>query len=105
MAAHHGCESTFRWLMDHVKPPDTFTFEILHLRDVNHSRILKLLFKYKPKYTQCTDENGNTPMHIAAYDGNLEAVNVLLPMKSMINVKNKDGKVPMHLAAEAGHHE
>lgn len=44
-------------------------------------------------------------MHIAAYDGNLEAVNVLLPMKSMINVKNKDGKVPMHLAAEAGHHE
>lgn len=51
-----------------------------------------------------TDESGNTPLHVAARDGNQEAVSVLLKLKVHVNAQNKHGKTPLHLAAESGQH-
>lgn len=46
----------------------------------------------------------NTPLHIAAEKGNLEALVQLLEHFSVkSDVKNVFGKTAMHLAAEKGH--
>jgi len=50
------------------------------------------------------DESENTPVHVAARDGNREAVSVLLKLKVQVNAPNKHGKTPIHLAAESGQH-
>ena len=43
----------------------------------------------------------NTPLHIAAENGNLETLIQLLEVKN--DAKNVLGKTAMHLAAEKGH--
>ena len=58
------------------------------------------------KLSETTDESGNIPLHVAAHDGNQEAVDVLLKLiqKTQVKVSNKQGKLPIHLAAESGHY-
>lgn len=57
------------------------------------------------KLSETTDESGNTPLHVAARDGNQGAVSVFLKLiqKMQVKVANKQGKLPIHLAAESGH--
>ena len=57
------------------------------------------------KLSETTDESGNTPLHVAACDGNQGAVSVFLKLiqKMQVKVANKQGKLPIHLAAESGH--
>lgn len=53
-----------------------------------------------------TDSSYNTPLHLAAEQGNIEAVEVLLQLaKKRIKIDAKNGvhKTPMHLAASKGH--
>lgn len=53
-----------------------------------------------------TDSSYNTPLHLAAENGNIEAVDVLLQIaKKRIKVDAKNGgqKTPMLLAASKGH--
>ena len=53
-----------------------------------------------------TDSNYNTPLHLAAFKGNLEAIEELLKSASgaiKIDAKNELGKTPIHLAATKGH--
>ena len=58
------------------------------------------------KLSETTTKSGNTPLHVAAHDGNQEAVGVLLKLiqKTHVKVSNKQGKLPIHLAAENGHY-
>lgn len=58
------------------------------------------------KLSETTTKSGNTPLHVAACDGNQEAVSMLLKLiqKMQVKVTNKQGKLPIHLAAESGHH-
>ena len=51
------------------------------------------------------DNNGATPLHLAAYNGHGEAVDVLLEKGADFNAKNNDGATPLHLAAYNGHGE
>lgn len=62
-----------------------------------------------------TDKDQNTPLHIAAREGNLAAVQMLLEQVFQsrdekyhlrhddMRLRNKDGKNPTHMAAERGH--
>ena len=54
------------------------------------------------KLSETTDESGNTPLHVAARDGNQGAVSVLLKLKVQANILNSCRKTPIHLAAEHG---
>ena len=50
------------------------------------------------------DNNGNTPLHLAARRGYDEIVKVLLDQPNVdVNAKDGSGKTPLHLAASEGH--
>ena len=57
------------------------------------------------KLFKSTDTNYNTPLHLAASKGNIEAVELFLQASHRIkvNAKNELNKTPMHLAASKGH--
>jgi ankyrin repeat protein len=64
------------------------------------------------KATHLPDKDGDTPLHLAARDGDVEAIKKLLAdrkakatLLSPENIQNKDGQTPFHLAAEKGHAE
>ena len=54
--------------------------------------------------TYC-DGHRNTPLHNAAKQGNVQAVQILLDRGAKADAVNVDGETPMHLAAENGWHE
>ena len=56
------------------------------------------------KLRDCTVEDGNTPLHVAAKQGNHFAVKVLLEEGFNARAKNIDSKSPVHLAAEEDQH-
>lgn len=56
------------------------------------------------KLRDCTVENGNTPLHVAAKQGNCLAVKVLLEERFNARAKNMQHRSPMHLAAEEDQH-
>ncbi|AVP87839.1 hypothetical protein phytr_9100 [Candidatus Phycorickettsia trachydisci] len=52
------------------------------------------------------DAQGNSPLHVAAMQGNTEKLKQLLDeseTRSQINAQNKDGSTPLHLAVQNGH--
>jgi ankyrin repeat protein len=42
--------------------------------------------------------DGDTPFHIAAYDGDIDAVKIMLPYVNDINLKGDIGNTPLHYA-------
>lgn len=48
---------------------------------------------------------GVTPLHIAATQGNVELIQLLLEYNAIINVQDFDGDTPLHEAALAGQHK
>ena len=46
--------------------------------------------------------NGCTPLHAVAHDGDVDIFNVLWQRGQDINPKNEDGDTPLHLAAQTG---
>lgn len=47
----------------------------------------------------------NTPLHIAAGDGNLDLVKLLIKQGAEVNASNEDGAFPLHLACFTGRKE
>lgn len=45
-------------------------------------------------------DNGDTPMHVAHYKGNIDAIKLLLRYNAIINSSNKEGKTPLHCLLE-----
>lgn len=48
-------------------------------------------------------ETGERPLHLAALEGNFDAVRILVAKGADLNAKGKDGKTPIMLAAGKGH--
>ena len=46
----------------------------------------------------CSTANGSTPLHYAAFNGNLETARFLIGKGAGVNVKTKDGITPLHYA-------
>lgn len=42
--------------------------------------------------------DGDTPFHIAAYDGDIEGVKIMLPYVNNINLRGDIGNTPLHYA-------
>ena len=50
------------------------------------------------------NDEGKTPLHVAAQKGDLEIVNLLLNLEVDINAQDSEGNTPLHVAAQYGHH-
>jgi ankyrin repeat protein len=48
------------------------------------------------------DNQGNTPLHLAAKRGNNHVVKSLYKLGASLNLRNKDGKTPLDIAKEHG---
>jgi cytohesin len=51
------------------------------------------------------DEDGNTPLHVAASRGHLHIAKLLVESGADVNARNSEGMTPLHLAALHGHAE
>lgn len=51
----------------------------------------------------CTNQNGYTPLHIAAKKNQMEIATVLLHYGAETNILTKQGVTPLHLASQEGH--
>ncbi|WOS42040.1 ankyrin repeat domain-containing protein [Xanthomonas rydalmerensis] len=49
--------------------------------------------------------DGDTPLHIAAMDGDIQAVELFIPFVRNIDIKGGIGSSPLHYAARWGHPE
>ena len=51
------------------------------------------------------NENGDTPLHIAAHHGQTEAIAALIAKGADPNARNENGDTPLHIAAREGQTE
>lgn len=70
---------------------------------------IKVLAEYGVDLNQKTSNDNPiiknaTPLHLAAYYGQLEATKILLELGANIREKDLDGRTPLHLAVIQGHH-
>ncbi|NIM10787.1 MAG: hypothetical protein GTO45_02270 [Candidatus Aminicenantes bacterium] len=66
-------------------------------------KLKELLQKY-PQLVDTRDEDGRTPLHLAALIGNKEIAWLLINKGINIDARDIDGFTPMQLAAQNGHH-
>jgi ankyrin repeat protein len=51
------------------------------------------------------DGDGDTPLHTAAYNGHVEAMQALVELGADVHAADADGRTPLHAAAAGGHVE
>ncbi|KAL5486880.1 hypothetical protein EMCRGX_G019417 [Ephydatia muelleri] len=70
-----------------------------------HVDILECLLSHPigAKLCSTADAAQNTPLHIAAGEGKLGVVSILLRVGVQVDARNEVNKTPIHLAAENGH--
>jgi len=66
---------------------------------------VKTLLAENPDLVNAKDQDGWTPLHMAAATGNKGVVALLLANKADINVKNTDGSTPLFIAEKNGHRD
>ena len=72
--------------------------------DIAEARLL--ITKMNNEEINATDNDGNTALHNAAYEGSKEVCKLLITISpEAINAVNKDGFTALHIAASKGHKE
>jgi ankyrin repeat protein len=66
---------------------------------------LRALVRNKPDLIRATDAGGDTALHIAAAEGQIETATVLLKRDAPVNRMNQGKATPLHLATATGHLE
>jgi ankyrin repeat protein len=67
---------------------------------------IKKMIVNTPGSVSCVDPgNGNTPLHIAAQNGHINIVKLLLELKAPTSIKNSSGNTPLHMSIEYDYYE
>ena len=64
---------------------------------------IKSLLAAMPTLLSSIDDNGETPLHCAAYQGHKDVAQLLLNDKADVNAKDSRGATPLHYAAIGGY--
>lgn len=106
---HYNClwggETQFRELMSEGLDIETRARDgmaLLHCAAIGNNHTAAKRLMEAGLYTKILDSSRNTPLHWAAYYGNLEVLNVLIQAGG-VRERNNDGRTPAHLAALGGH--
>jgi len=62
-------------------------------------------YTHSSRTENCTDSDGNTPLHLAVHNDNPQCVKLLLNHGASITTKNKEGKTPLDIAEEKKYDE
>jgi hypothetical protein len=76
-----------------------FCGEIHDAAEAGDMAKVKALLKKNSKLVSSKDNDGDTPLHIAALNGHKDMLELLLANKADVNAKNKNGRTPLHWAA------
>lgn len=98
-------EDFIGWLLKqpkvNLKVKDQFDSSILHLAAYsNLKKTIEKILETKIIDINKTNLNEDTPLHIAVYKNNTNAVETLLRAGAKINIKNKKGETPTSYAQE-----
>ncbi|MCD4782433.1 MAG: ankyrin repeat domain-containing protein [Candidatus Eremiobacteraeota bacterium] len=66
---------------------------------------LEKLISKNPSLIDKKDEDGDTPLHLAAEEGQMKIAELLMSKGAKINEKSRNKETPLHLAVEKGHLE
>jgi len=85
----------------------TFAFceEIHDATEAGDLGKVRMLLQSNPGLVSARNNNGDTPLHIAAYDGQDGVAAILLANGAPVNAVNNSGFTPLHLAAYKNHKE
>jgi len=83
-----------------VTPPQPTLLQSVSEGDLEK---VKALLKDYPELVFSQDSDGQTPLHLAAWNDQRELVELLLVGKAEVNAKDKFGQTPLHLATDMGH--
>ena len=109
-SVYYGHVDTFSLLVDHFPNPDvrgrfdqTPLLLMLWRNELKgHIEIGKRLLERGADVNAC-DNDGWTPLYLAAWSGRLEFVRMLLEHGALINTPGDDGRTPLHMASIEGH--
>ncbi|KAF0496515.1 Ankyrin repeat domain-containing 52 protein, partial [Gigaspora margarita] len=71
----------------------------------NDEKLIEDLTRKQPSLIYVKDENGETALHEAVWNGHTKIVKILLNQGAKINCKNKNGWKPLHIAVISFHIE
>ena len=103
------CQTKDSMDVEEVIEPDIYeSFDLNDISDCSSDSDEELPSLPKSRRTGKTikrNEKGETPLHVAAIDGNVKQVKKLLADKHPVNMRDYGGWTPLHEAANNGHHE
>ena len=80
-------------------------FEIFAAADRGDTATAAALLSRQPSLVNSRKSNGDTPLHAAAYQGDLALARLLLERGADVNAANQGGLTPLHEAADSGRRE
>lgn len=83
--------------------PEPYVGPDIHLAAMQGDiEMLRSVLTEEPELLTQSDEYGNSPLHLAAYEGHTDAVQFLILRGADVNVRNKFGGTPLLVASYAG---
>jgi RNA polymerase sigma factor (sigma-70 family) len=89
----HPPQEMVQLLLEHGATLDIFSYALL-----GQTNQVNQLLLSAPHLANASDAGGNTPLHLAAWNGKKEMVELLIAKGALVNAQNKSGQTPIMLA-------
>lgn len=98
LAAGTGNAKILQLLLEKNGDPNAVDYEQNSpLHDASNAQVVEILLKHKAEI-DAKNKDGETPLHVAAREGNFDVIQALVKNKANISATNKKGEMPLVLA-------